>query len=86
MKEGRNFLYSARPSAYAMEPWESVNYADCHDGQTLFDQVFVQPLLVQLQQATVKNTDRFHKCFTMLKVEASAPACSACMGAPSQFN
>jgi len=39
MKAGREFLYSCQPSAYAKQPWETVNYADCHDGQTLFDQV-----------------------------------------------
>ncbi|DBB17520.1 TPA: Cytochrome c oxidase subunit 1, variant 3 [Trebouxia sp. C0006] len=38
MKAGREFLYSCQPSAYAKQPWETVNYADCHDGQTLFDQ------------------------------------------------
>lgn len=39
VKAGREFLYSSQPSAYAMQPWETVNYADCHDGQSLFDQV-----------------------------------------------
>lgn len=48
---GRDFLYGAQQCAYAVEPWETVNYADCHDGQTLFDQVLFQLLLVQLQHA-----------------------------------
>lgn len=39
VKAGREFMYSSQPSAYAKQPWETVNYADCHDGQTLFDQV-----------------------------------------------
>ncbi|DBA74854.1 TPA: cytochrome c oxidase subunit 1 [Trebouxia sp. C0005] len=39
VKAGREYLYSSQPSAYAKQPWETVNYADCHDGQTLFDQV-----------------------------------------------
>ena len=39
MKAGREFMYGSQPSAYAKQPWETVNYADCHDGQTLFDQV-----------------------------------------------
>lgn len=39
-------MCGAQPSAYAQQPWETVNYADCHDGQTLFDQVLT---LLQLQ-------------------------------------
>ena len=39
VKAGHDFMYSSQSSAYAKEPWETVNYADCHDGQTLFDQV-----------------------------------------------
>ncbi|KAL3160116.1 cytochrome c oxidase subunit 1 [Trebouxia sp. C0010 RCD-2024] len=42
VKEGRHFLCGAQPSAYAQQPWETVNYADCHDGQTLFDQVIMK--------------------------------------------
>ena len=38
---GRDFVYGAQRSAYAVEPWETVDYADCHDGQTLFDQVLL---------------------------------------------
>jgi len=44
VKAGRQFLYSSQPSAYAKQPWETVNYADCHDGQTLFDQVISKTL------------------------------------------
>lgn len=44
VKQGRDILYGAQRSAYAVEPWETVNYADCHDGQTLFDQVLLQML------------------------------------------
>lgn len=44
VKAGRDFLYSSQPSGYAKQPWETVNYADCHDGQTLFDQVMFQNL------------------------------------------
>ena len=39
VKAGREFMCGSQPAAYAKEPWETVNYADCHDGQTLFDQV-----------------------------------------------
>ncbi len=46
VKAGRDFLYSSQPSAYAKRPWKTVNYADCHDGQTLFDQVISQTLKV----------------------------------------
>ena len=34
-----NILYGAYPAAYAENPWETVNYAACHDNETLFDQV-----------------------------------------------
>ena len=46
VKQGRDVLYGAQQSAYAVEPWETVNYADCHDGQTLFDQVLIRMLFV----------------------------------------
>ena len=39
VKAGREFMCGSQPAAYAEQPWETVNYADCHDGQTLFDQV-----------------------------------------------
>lgn len=42
VKAGRKFMYGPQPSAYAKQPWETVNYADCHDGQTLFDQVIMK--------------------------------------------
>lgn len=32
-------LYGAVPAAYTREPWECVNYAACHDNETLYDQV-----------------------------------------------
>lgn len=37
-KVGRDVMCGAQQAGYAREPWETVNYADCHDGQTLFDQ------------------------------------------------
>ena len=36
---GDKILYGAYPAAYAEHPWETVNYAACHDNETLFDQV-----------------------------------------------
>ena len=36
-------MCGAQQAGYAVEPWETVNYADCHDGQTLFDQVTCLP-------------------------------------------
>ena len=36
---GDKILYGAYPAAYAENPWETVNYAACHDNETLFDQV-----------------------------------------------
>lgn len=36
---GDKIMYGAYPSAYAEHPWETVNYAACHDNETLFDQV-----------------------------------------------
>ena len=37
-KAGREVMCGAQQAGYAKEPWETVNYADCHDGQTLFAQ------------------------------------------------
>ncbi|KAL0036544.1 hypothetical protein WJX77_012089 [Trebouxia sp. C0004] len=51
VKAGREFMYSSQPSAYAKQPWETVNYADCHDGQTLFDQE-VGLIVMQLSSAS----------------------------------
>ncbi len=36
---GVQVLYGAVPAAYTLEPWEAVNYAACHDNETLYDQV-----------------------------------------------
>ena len=36
---GRELMYGASPAGYAAHPWETVNYAACHDNETLFDQV-----------------------------------------------
>jgi hypothetical protein len=38
---GNKVFYGAYPAAYAVNPWETVNYAACHDNETLFDQVTV---------------------------------------------
>ena len=38
-KQGKQVMYGQQPAGYALNPWETVNYADCHDGETLFDQV-----------------------------------------------
>lgn len=59
VKEGRHFLCGAQPSAYAQQPWETVNYADCHDGQTLFDQVPTQLLLLLMLLLLVVMLARF---------------------------
>mmetsp|Transcript_1676 Transcript_1676/g.4831 ORF Transcript_1676/g.4831 Transcript_1676/m.4831 type:complete len:1182 (+) Transcript_1676:338-3883(+) len=40
--KGNQVLFGAVPAAYAMEPWECVNYASCHDNETLFDQVVLK--------------------------------------------
>uniref|UniRef100_A0A061RDX2 Alpha--glucosidase n=1 Tax=Tetraselmis sp. GSL018 TaxID=582737 RepID=A0A061RDX2_9CHLO len=39
---GLQVLYGAVPAAYTQEPWECVNYAACHDNETLFDQVVMK--------------------------------------------
>lgn len=36
---GDKVFYGAYPAAYAESPLETVNYAACHDNETLFDQV-----------------------------------------------
>ena len=38
-KKGRQIFYGMQPAGYCSQPWENVNYASCHDNQTLFDQV-----------------------------------------------
>ena len=38
-KKGRQIFYGTQPAGYCTQPWENVNYASCHDNQTLFDQV-----------------------------------------------
>ena len=43
-KKGLQLPYGVQPAAYAAEPWETVNYAGCHDGEVLFDQVLFQCL------------------------------------------
>ena len=63
VKQGRDVLYGAQRSAYAVEPWETVNYADCHDGQTLFDQVLIQMLFCSC--STISITCWAHKCMTV---------------------
>ena len=39
MVQGQQNKFGVQPAAYADEPWETVNYAACHDGEVLFDQV-----------------------------------------------
>ena len=36
---GSQLRFGSQPAAYADEPWETVNYAACHDQEVLFDQV-----------------------------------------------
>ncbi len=36
---GDKLMYGSSPAGYAVNPWETVNYAACHDNETLFDQV-----------------------------------------------
>lgn len=36
---GRQIFFGPQPAGYCQQPWENVNYASCHDGETLFDQV-----------------------------------------------
>ena len=38
-KKGRQIFYGMQSAGYCTQPWENVNYASCHDNQTLFDQV-----------------------------------------------
>lgn len=38
-KKGLQLRYGVQPAGYASEPWETVNYTSCHDGEVLFDQV-----------------------------------------------
>lgn len=38
-KKGLQLRYGVQPAGYASEPWETVNYTCCHDGEILFDQV-----------------------------------------------
>ena len=41
---GRQVLYNGVPAAYAASPDESVQYAACHDNETLFDQARACPV------------------------------------------
>ncbi len=41
---GRRVLYNGVPAAYAASPDESVQYAACHDNETLFDQARARPV------------------------------------------
>lgn len=38
-KLGKQMFYGPQTAGYCHQPWENVNYASCHDGETLFDQV-----------------------------------------------
>ncbi|KAK9823625.1 hypothetical protein WJX72_004323 [[Myrmecia] bisecta] len=40
--KGVQQFYGSSPAAYACQPEETVNYAACHDGETLFDQVILK--------------------------------------------
>jgi hypothetical protein len=51
MKRGKQYFYGPQVAAYCQQPWENVNYASCHDGETLFDQVrrfYFYPILTSL--------------------------------------
>lgn len=52
-RPGRAVLYNGVPAAYAVFPEESVQYAACHDNETLFDQArppaLTAPLLTRGQ-------------------------------------
>lgn len=40
-KLGKQMFYGPQIAGYCTQPWENVNYASCHDGETLFDQVTI---------------------------------------------
>ena len=41
---GSEVLYNgSQPAGYAAEPAETVNYAGCHDGEIIFDQLIMKP-------------------------------------------
>ncbi len=41
---GSEVLYNnSQPAGYAAEPVETVNYAGCHDGEIIFDQLIMKP-------------------------------------------
>lgn len=50
---GDKVFYGAYPAAYAASPIETVNYAACHDNETLFDQA-------RLLHAALHSGDRHH--------------------------
>ncbi|BDA50310.1 Pullulanase [Coccomyxa sp. Obi] len=39
---GDKLMYGSSPAGYAVNPWETVNYAACHDNETLFDQIILK--------------------------------------------
>ena len=39
MVQGQQNKFGVQPAAYADQPWETVNYAACHDGEVLVAQV-----------------------------------------------
>ncbi|EIE23312.1 alpha-1,6-glucosidase, partial [Coccomyxa subellipsoidea C-169] len=39
---GDKLFYGSSPAGYAVNPWETVNYAACHDNETLFDQIMLK--------------------------------------------
>jgi len=50
---GSEVLYNnSQPAGYAAEPVETVNYAGCHDGEIIFDQLIMKPA----DQVTLAST------------------------------
>lgn len=45
MIRGAELDCGGQPTAYTRQPQEIVNYASCHDNETLFDQVSLLALL-----------------------------------------
>ena len=50
-KKGRQLRYGTQPAGYAAEPWETVNYTSCHDGEVLFDQVQMRTLATLMKSS-----------------------------------
>ncbi|KAK9797016.1 hypothetical protein WJX73_006576 [Symbiochloris irregularis] len=56
-KKGLQLRYGVQPAGYASEPWETVNYTSCHDGEILFDQL----MLKSAEEASLSDRIRAHR-------------------------